>query len=167
MNRFLFPYIFLVSITYAQQKNIQVVATNGMTVRWYFENERIFFEMIALTDGWLAIGLNKDKTIENMYLLMGNVINNKPNVVEYYNNTTSPDNFNSIEDLGTTSQVKNITGTENCNKTCIRFSLPIEPKNKYQKGLLQGSQYTMVLAYGTKDDFEDSSTKCSLISVKL
>ncbi len=149
----------------AQGTSAKTVSKNEMKVSWYYKNDSIFFEMSAPTDGWVTIGFNDSSEITGTYLIMGNVINGKPNVVEHY--TLSPGNYKSLSDLGEKPHVGNIMGDENSGITTLKFSLPITPKSKYHRDLTEGNAYTMTIAYSLEDDFQHHSVMRTSINVKL
>lgn len=139
----------------AQNEEDKTVSKNKMNVSWHYKNDRIYFEMDAPTDGWVTIGFNIQSGTTGAYLLMGNIINGKVNVVEYF--TKSPGNYSPITKLGTKSQVENIEGLEINSNTAIKFSLPVRAFSKYQKDLSEGKEYTMIIAYSREDDFQHHS----------
>jgi hypothetical protein len=149
----------------AQKENMKTIDKNGMKVSWYFQNEQIYFEISAPTDGWITVGFNQNSGIQGAYLLMGNVINGKANLVEHY--TISTGNYKPITELGEISQVKNIEGEEKNNFTQMKFSLPVKTLNKYQKDLKPDMNYFMILAYSREDDFQHHSMMRTHIKVTL
>ena len=149
----------------AQINGDKEISKNKMNVSWRFEKGRIFFEMDAPTDGWVTVGFNTQSGTTGAYLLMGNIVNGKVNVVEHY--TKSPGDYSPITELGAKSQVENIGGIEKSNHTLIKFSLPIKALSKYQKELSEGSEYTMIIAYSREDDFQHHSMMRTSTNVKL
>lgn len=133
----------------------KMITKNGITVSWYFVDTNIHFEMSAPTSGWVTIGFNELRGTKNAYLLMGHVVNGKANVVEHF--TQSPGNYNSIEQLGGTLQVQNVSGQETNGTTTIEFTLPIGQSTTYQKELIEGKKYHVILAYSVDDDFQHHS----------
>jgi hypothetical protein len=149
----------------AQNTAEKEIVKNKMKVSWHYEGDRIFFEMSAPTDGWVTIGFNTTSGIKDAYLLMGNVVKGELQVVEHY--TLSPGNYKTINSLGEASQVKDIKGEENSNRTTLNFSLPIKAKSKYQKELSEGTEYTLIMAYSQEDDFEHHSIMRTSANVEL
>lgn len=148
-----------------QENSGKSISKNRMIVSWHYENDRIFFEMSAPTDGWVTIGFNTTSGTKGAYLLMGNIVKNQPNVVEHY--TLSAGNYKTIKSLGESPQVKDISGSENSNGTTLKFSLPIMAKSKYQKDLSVGNEYTMIIAYSQEDDFQHHSIMRSSVDINL
>lgn len=141
------------------------VEINEMKVDWHFIDDRIYFEMIAPTDGWVTIGFNNKAGTTGAYLLMGNIIEGQVNLVEHY--TKSPGNYLPISELGAKPQVENVNGVEGYNQTTIKFSLPIKSMNKYQKDLSKGTEYIMIIAYSQEDDFQHHSIMRTSVNIRL
>jgi hypothetical protein len=149
----------------AQQKNMQTISRNGMTVTWYHQNERIYFGISAPTEGWVAIGFNFSDDIKGTYLLMGNVVDNKPNVVEHF--TIRAGNYKPFTALAVPSEVQHLEGIENNRNTTLSFSVPEKANSKYQKDLLPGLKYVLHIAYSGEDDFQHHSMMRTTVTISL
>jgi DOMON domain len=161
---FCFAIIFTMACK-SQQIKMKTIKEKGMVIQWFYQNERVYFEMQAPTTGWVAIGFNTSSDIEDTYLLMGNVINGKSNVVEHY--TINPGNYKPVSILGIIPKVQEIQGIEKNGNTTIKFSLPIGSDNKYQRDLKEGLDYMMVIAYSREDDFQHHSIMRSVVKITL
>ncbi len=141
------------------------VLKSGMTVRWHYKNDRVFFVMEAPTSGWVAIAFNSGPDMTGAYLLMGRVVDGKAELVEHY--TSAPGNYNPITLLGADAQVANVDGSEKGEYTKVSFSLPVKALSKYQRDLKEGLAYTMTLAYSREDDFQHHSMMRTWVKVVL
>jgi hypothetical protein len=137
------------------QTKMKVVNKQQMTVKWEYKGDRIFFEIEAPTDGWVAIGFNRSENITGTYLIMARVLNGETNVVEHY--TIKPGNYKSFSELMSPVSIQNTEGSETKAGTKIRFSLPILAINKYAKDLTIGKEYVLLMAYSQEDDFKHHS----------
>lgn len=149
----------------AQQNELKTITKNQMTVSWHFEGDRIYFEISAPTTGWVTIGFNTETGISGAYLLMGNIINSKVNLVEHY--TKSPGNYSPISKLGAKSQIEDLEGLQQSRKSVIKFSLPTTSLSRYQKDLSEGKDYYMIMAYSQEDDFQHHSIMRTAVNIKL
>lgn len=152
-------------ITETISGSISVVEKNDMMVTWWHEDDRIFFEMRAPTDGWVAIGFNSTENVEGAYLLMGSVQYDVTEVVEHY--TISPGNYKPITELGAEAQLDDVFGTQTDSLTTIEFSVPVTAFSDYQKDLSVGNTYVMILAYSQEDDFQHHSIMRTSVDVEL
>jgi len=148
-----------------QSQKVKTLSKNGMRVQWYYENNKVFFEMSAPTNGWVTIGFNTSKNMADAYLLMGRIINDKAEIVEHY--TSGPGSYRPIESLGGETKVANIEGVQEDSHTLLRFSLPVLATDTYRKNLFQGKEYVMTLAYSQEDDFQHHSIMRTAIHVEL
>ena len=157
--------MFLHAASSTQGQEPKKVLEDGMAVSWHFDDTNIHFEMSAPTSGWVTIGFNEASGIKYSYLLMGNVVNGKAYVVEHF--SQSPGNYSPIENLGGTVQVWNISGQEEKGSTTIEFTLPIGRPTAYQKELLKGKKYHMIMAYSVDDDFQHHSIMRTSVEIQL
>ncbi len=141
------------------------VQKNGVTVTWEHQNSRIFFEMTAPTDGWVAIGFNTSQDITGNYLLMGQVVDGKPKVTEHY--TLSPGYYEPFSAMKVAESVTDVEGTEVKGKTTLKFSVPVVPANSYAKRLDEGTSYVLLLAYSQEDDFQHHSMMRTSMRIQL
>jgi hypothetical protein len=150
---------------FLQQADMKKVSKNNMTVRWKIEQEIIHFELEAPTDGWVAIGFNETASLTGTYLLMGRVRNGKTEVVEHY--TAQPGSYKPIAEYGVASQTTLVSGNESGNMTRLKFAVPIAAASKYHKELRPGTQWTLLMAYSSEDDFQHHSMMRTSMDIKL
>jgi len=155
----------LISSSVSCQNTNQVITKNGMTVKWEFKADRIHFEISAPTAGWVTIGFNTHSGTKGAYLLMGHIVNDIPSVVEHY--TLNPGNYKSLEALGKSSNISDVSGKESDSTTRLTFSLPINKNSQYRKTLKKDLSYYMIMAFSQDDDFQHHSIMRTSIQVKL
>jgi hypothetical protein len=97
--------------------------------------------------------------------LMGNVVNNVPNVVEH--TTLSPGIYKPLGNLGVRQRVTNILGKEINGQTVLSFTIPLAQSSKYHKNLSNGNTFHLLLAYSQEDDFQHHSIMRTSILVTL
>ena len=168
MLAFIILYGFTVIINsdkFNEYQSGNQVLKNGMEVSWKYNNDRIYFEIQAPTEGWVTIGFNSNDGMAGCYLLMGRVKNGNVEVAEHY--TQRPGDYSPISKYDVTAQVADPKGKEESDLTNISFILPLKAISKYQKDLFPNSEYIMVLAYSIDDDFQHHSIMRTSIKVKL
>ena len=162
--------IILIQMTTPMMSKAQVppeksITKNGLTVSWSYTTDRIFFSIEAPTNGWVAIGFNQKEELSDTYLIMGSIVQNNVQVVEHY--VLEPGNYKPITDLGASSKVTEISGTETKGKTKILFSVPIRSQNKFRKNLRPESVYSLLIAYSMEDDFMHHSRMRTSLKIQL
>ena len=149
----------------SQEYPLKIVLKNEMKVSWNYQQDRIFFEISAPTDGWVAIGFNAGSDLTGAYLLMGRVVAGEVEVVEYV--TLSPGDYRPITTMGEQSQVAGIRGMGNAMTTQLRFSIPIQTSHAFRKDLSEGAQFTMTMAFSRSKDFQHHSVMRTSVEVTL
>lgn len=162
---FLLACVFPLLACNRPEPGLKTVSKNGLTVTWKYVEDRIYFDMQAPTDGWVAIGFNTGSGMTGAYLLMGRVTKGKAEVVEHY--TTSPGNYKPITVHGAEAQVADVSGIEKGKNSQLSFSLPVNAMSKYQRDLSPGSNYTCILAFSRDDDFQHHSMMRTSAEVEL
>jgi hypothetical protein len=134
----------------------QSIKKGGMELSYSCDTAYLHLNLSAPTRGWLAIGFNDRPGIEGTYLLMARVQDGRAEVVAHY--TIRPGNYQSLVSLGETEQCTLVSGSEVGNRSLVSFSLPLNRVGKYQKALVPGNPYHLILAYSRDDDFQHHST---------
>lgn len=157
--------LFFIAIDAMSQTQQNFIERNGMTVNWSYSKDRIHFEMAAPTKGWVTIGFNTLSSISKAYLLMGNIVDGKAQIVEHY--VISPGNYKPIDQLGPPAMVSDVTGTQTAYLTTLKFSLPVAAIDHYRKDLAKGSPYHLIMAFSMEDDFQHHSIMRTAINIIL
>lgn len=162
MSKLIFVILILCNF---QTTDIRKISKNGMTVEWKYNNDRLEIMIKSPKQGWVAIGFNESSSLKGTYLIMGNVIDENVNVVEYY--TLEPGLYKPIAELGGNAEAIIVSGIESNNKTTIKFSLPIASDSKFKKHLTKGATYNLLMAYSLEDDFQHHSVMRTSVKIKL
>jgi hypothetical protein len=73
----------------------------------------------------------------------------------------------SDESLGGNDDVTGLSGKEAGKKTQISFTIPLESGDEYDRLLIPGKKYQILLAYGKKDDFNSIHRKKTVVTITL
>jgi len=141
------------------------VEKNGMTVNWEIKYDRIYFEMQAPTDGWLAIGFNEKEGLVGTNLIMGTVNNRQLSMTDDY--IVGFGDHQPIEKLGGSNQLLDQKGKEKEKHTSICFSLPIEAADQFHFDLKKGKTLHLLMAYSRSDDFDHHSMMRTSVKITL
>lgn len=149
----------------AQKNENKSITQNGMTIEWEVIGDNLKMTMIAPTTGWVAIGLNPKSQLAGSSFMMGRVIGNNAEVVDYY--TIKPGDVHPVTKLGGQSAVGKVTGIENKGSTSVTFELALNPGGKYHHKLVPGSHFFMHIAYSQEDDFAHHSMMRTMVEIKI
>lgn len=152
--KFLSVVVFLLSLTLisALDNKSNKVEDGGMNISWEIVNSDVIFNISAPTLGWVAIGFEPTKMMKDADLIIGYVSEGEVFVQDHFAHKQT--GHKSDISLGGKDNVKTISGEEADGRTTITFSIPLSSGDKYDKVLEVGKQYTIIFAYGKKDNFK-------------
>lgn len=121
-------------------------------LKWSIEDANLSFSVSAPTDGWVAVGFEPDRMMMGANIIIGYVADGEAVVSDQTGVTTvthGPDTEN-----GGTDDLIDRGGTESDGSTEIRFTIPLDSGDSTDKPLSPGTEHTIILAYGDRDDLE-------------
>ncbi|WP_020611172.1 DOMON domain-containing protein [Sediminispirochaeta bajacaliforniensis] len=152
MKRVLFilflAFLILTPLAAATESTREIA---GVTVTWKAEGEYVLITMSAKTTGWIAVGIEPENKMKGADMYIGYVDDKGAVVLEdHYGHRT----FGHKSDvaLGGSSDVEIIQGTERGGETSITFRIPKNSRDAYDKLLEEGKEYTVITAWGEKDN---------------
>lgn len=141
------------------------ITTGGMTLEWTIRPQTIRFTIIAPTQGWMAIGLNKEKGLKNTNLIMGYV--DQDSIVLDDRFILRPGMHKSVEDLGGISHISNIAGQSSSLGSTIHFDLKRDTRDPFHFDLIPDTAYEVLLAYSIDKDFQHHSVMRTHLKIIL
>ena len=127
--------------------------------QWKVEGTSLHIQMAAPTTGWLAIGFDPSKMMADSNILIGYVSDGSVYLRDDFGDGQvkhSPDT-----ELGGGEHFSDLEGNETDGVTRIRFTIPLDSGDGFDKPLEPGVAYKVIYAYGPngKDDFGSYHTK--------
>jgi hypothetical protein len=132
----------------------QEIQHEGFTLRWATTGaNELSVELSASTTGWVAVGFDPDSMMLGANIIIGYVSGSTAFLRDDYG--SQPTSHRDDIVLGGTRNVTVDGGSESGGVTEIMFSIPMNSGDPYDKTLLAGSGYTVLLARGPAgaDDF--------------
>ena len=161
-------HIFLLNLSLyslSAQEKPHSFSDAGMHLDWTFDKSLIIFSVTTPSNGWQAIGFNRESELTGTYLIMTRVINGIPEVVEHYVN--APGDYQSISTLGENQRAIILEFDESKASTFIKFSIPAQSQSPYIPSFIRGTKYQMLYAYSLSDDFKHHSILRKSTFIKL
>jgi hypothetical protein len=115
------------------------------------DNQDLEVIVSAPTSGWIAVGFDPSSMMRDANFIMCAVVSGDAVVRDDFgvsSTSHSPDTS-----LGGVDNVTIIDGSENSGRTEVRFSIPLDSGDEYDRALVPGNEYTVLLAYATDDSF--------------
>ena len=149
--------IFLLAADLYAEK-MQSVKVQDMQFSWEISNGNLVVEILAPTEGWIAVGFNPSKMMKDANIIIGYVDDNGKTVVnDHYG--TSPIGHKADTDIGGTDDITIISGSQNGGATRIKFSIPLSSGDIYDSELKAGAKTVILLAYGDSDKITKKHSK--------
>ena len=135
---------FAVSANAAEYKHKVVRA--GVTFEWGIDGQSLNGRMSAKTTGWVGVGFNATKDMQDAGFVIGAVIDGQPKAAVYVG--TSPmAHSKAIEQ----ADIANIGGSEADGVTTITFTIPLVSKDPKVKPIAPEKDTKVLFAYGSDD----------------
>ncbi len=124
----------------------QVVASE-MTLGWRVVDENLEVVVSAPTTGWIAVGFDPGRRMKDANIIIGYVKAGAAVVRDDYGVTQTGHRADIGLDGGS-ADVFNIDGSEADGRTELRYTIPLDSGDKYDRALEPGQKYKVILAHG-------------------
>lgn len=146
--------VFLLSLPFisAIGKDKKDFSNDKINIEWVVSETDIEFSLSAETLGWIAIGFEPSVMMKDADIIIGYVHEGQLYIEDHYGSGYT--SHKSDIKLEGTDNVTAISGEEVEGYTTIKFSIPLNSGDIYDKVLEPGRPYKVIFAYGRKDDFK-------------
>ncbi len=141
------------------------ISAAGITLQWKISGPLLEVVVSAPTDGWVAVGFDPTSLMKDANIIIGFVRDGAPEIRDDFGswyNSHDPD-----ESQGGSNDVIIRGGSESGKKTELAFALPLDSGDPNDRTLVEGKTYTVILAYGTVDDFTTRHKKRTRVEITL
>lgn len=118
----------------------------GVNLQWQVDGDMLHVQVAAMTTGWVAVGFDPSSRMADANIIIGYVANGELTISDDYGvgpTRHAPDTAN-----GGTMDVTNATGEERDGGTLIRFTIPLDSGDAWDRPLVPGESYRIILAHG-------------------
>jgi hypothetical protein len=132
-------------------KYSQGIAVRDMRFFWTLQQDSIDVKLSAPTSGWMGIGFNPDvpENMKGANFLIGLVKDGEAEVVDHYG--TELKKHKEDEKIEGTSDVSNVSGSEQGGQTVLEFTVPLDSGDAKDKPVDAQADTVVLLAYGRSD----------------
>jgi len=142
---------------------------DGVTLEWMVNDttSTLHVRITAPTSGWVAVGFDPESFMLNANLIIGYVTSNGTELRDDWG--TGQVTHRADTTLGGTDDATLVEGLETDTHTEIEFSIPLDSGDAYDKVLVEGTTYAVILAYGPDgaDDFTIQHEYANAISIEI
>jgi hypothetical protein len=141
------------------------ITSSKITMQWKIVGKDLEVIVTAPTKGWVSVGFDPTNIMKDANFILGYVDGDKVVVSDEFGNhftSHAPD-----DSLGGSIDVKAGAGSETKKETTISFVIPLNSGDEYDKVLEEGVSYTVLLAFGDKDNFTVRHRKRVKVEITL
>lgn len=147
------------------EEGYQSASVGDIFFQWKTEGTTLLGILQAPTQGWVAVGFDPGRGMEDANIIIGYVKDATASVRDDFGTWFS--SHDDDEKLGGTRDVTVLGGSEGDGITTLRFSIPLDSGDSNDKRLIAGNEYTILLAYGARDDFTGMHRKKGKVQITL
>lgn len=160
--------VLLTVVLFAFAQDWQEITVEGFTLRWAtVAGNNLAVELTAPTTGWVAVGFDPVQVMKDANILIGYFASNTASVRDDWGvgNTVHAADVS----LGGTSNLTVDGGSESGGSTEIKFTIPLNSGDSYDKPLVIGSTYNVILARGFDgaDNFDSPHSAAAFASITI
>jgi len=146
----------------------QELTVGSFTLRWAtMPGDSLAVELSAPTTGWVAVGFDPDSIMLGANIIIGYVSSGTPTLRDDYGWQLTSHRDDLL--LGGTRNVTVDDGTESAGTTEIMFTIPLNSGDSYDKVLVPGGSYPIILSMGPNgsDDFSIQHIAVAVAQINL
>jgi len=144
----------------------EMVTVDGIELQWRTDDEYLYVNVSAPTTGWVAVGFDPTNQMADANIIIG-YVNDGGEVMIRDDFGTSSTSHASDESLGGTDNTTEHYGMEDAGTTMLHFKIPLDSGDMYDKVLVPGNNYNVILAYGSADNFTGFHTMATGTNIGL
>jgi hypothetical protein len=130
-----------------------VLTVEDVDLSWEIGEGSIAVMVTAPTDGWVAVGFEPTMAMKDADIIIGHVSGGEAFISDDWGD--APTSHKPDVDLGGTSDVTDVSGSETDGSTTLSFTIPLDSGDSHDRVLTPGATVKILLAYGRAgaDDF--------------
>lgn len=159
------PVNEIVEITFAPLENVIV---EGIEFQWRTDDDFLYVNLYAPTTGWVSVGFDPSNQMADANIIIGYVNDMGETMIRDDYGTSATSHASDVS-LGGTDDIDGdyVYGSEVDGTTMLHFKIPLNSGDMYDKELVPGNTYTIILAYGSTDNFTGFHTVATGTTIQL
>ncbi len=142
------------------------ITKDGINLQWPVKDEHLDVIVRAPTTGWVAVGFDPVRRMKGANIVIGFVKDSQVFMRGDYG--VARTSHRADEKVGGKNNITDVSGSETGASTELAFTIPLDSGNPGDRVLVPGREYTVLLAYGSKDNFGTyHNTRRTSVKIKL
>ena len=139
----------------------------GVTLEWRVDGENLALRLSASTSGWVAVGFDPEAGMEFANIVIGYVDAGGVHVRDDWG--TGESSHQSDVSLGGSADILDSDGTQSGGITTVEALIPMDSPDIFDKELVAGSTYTVILARGPdgSDNFTSAHQSAGSVTIEI
>ena len=129
------------------------LSVSGMVLQWKVVGSDLQVIVSAPTTGWVAVGFGPSRRMQNANIIIGYVKDGEVTVSDQFGVAQTAHKPDESLSRGE-SNVTGVSGSESAGRTELRWTIPLNSGDRYDKALRAGGKQKVILAYG-KNEADD------------
>jgi hypothetical protein len=134
------------------ERGYKETTASGISFQWKVDGSELEAVVSAPTQGWVAVGFDPVQMMRGANFIIAYVQNGQVTIADHFGSQLT--NHEDDAALGGAANVTAVEGSEANGTTTVTFRIPLDSGDQYDKALVAGQEYQVLLAYGSADDFE-------------
>ncbi len=134
------------------ERGFQEITSGDVNLQWKVDGANLQVVVRAPTQGWVGVGFGPTTMMKDANFIIGYVQDGQVVITDQFGTQLTA--HASDESLGGKNDITAQAGSESDGNTEISFTIPLDSGDRYDKALVAGQTYPVLLAYGAEDDFE-------------
>lgn len=174
MNKKILFYILVFAVSTVNQLSAQAesdekkykeITVASVTFKWVVIEKNLDIVLSAPTEGWISVGFEPTSMMKDANIIIG-YVEGKEVIIDDQFGYSATSHRPDIE-IGGTNDVTILGGFEESGNTTLKFSIPLESKDSFDRKLEEGKKYKVIVAYGKKDDLYSYHKRRGAVTIKL
>ncbi len=137
-----------------------------MSFSWKIQQDQLFVKLVAEAKGWVGIGFNPTKKMQDANFIIGYVKNGKVEITDAFG--VRPKEHINDSAMNGSNDITAVSGSEQGGTTTIEFAIPLNSGDSADRKIDTGDITTVLLAFGKgRDDFHSKHRFRTRIKVNL
>jgi len=119
----------------------------------------------APTTGWVAVGFDPSSRMRDSNFILCAVVDSAPTARDDFGDSGT--SHRADASLGGNDDVTIVSGIESDGATTVTFTVPLDSGDAFDRQLIAGNDYTVLLAYSNTDDFAAKHTIRTSVGITL
>lgn len=125
----------------------------GFKIWWSNDAEFLYMALEGKTKGWVSVGIDPENRMQGANYIFGYVVDGTAQIWDAYGTAPTGATHPPDEELGGANHIVAFAGVEENSVTRFEFQIPLDSGDDYDKPLVSGQSYPMIVATGGADDY--------------